>query len=95
MRVVPGENYCNCSAHFGKRAKVPFPRKRRIQLNEHVDGRPQSKDVAQIDVVVDPVGPSVSQVQDLKDKPARVGREGKDGNKVGREANIISPIGQL
>ena len=80
----PGEKFCNCSEQFGKRAGVPLLRQREVQLNEHEDGSRQGKDVAQVDDVVAPVRPSVSQVQDLKGKPAGVRREGKDGNEVKR-----------
>ena len=55
----------------------------------NMDGSRQGKDVAQVDVVVAPV------VQDLKGKPAGVRRECKDGNEVGQEASIISPVGPL
>ena len=37
----------------------------------------------------------MSQVQDLKGKLAGVRREGKDGNEVGEEASVLSPVGQM
>ena len=60
-----------------------------------MDSSRHGKEVAQINVVVTPVRPSVSQVQELQGKPAGVRREGKDGNEVGQEASILSPVGQL
>ena len=66
-----------------------------IQFNEHVDGSCHGKDVTQIEIIITPVRPSVSEVKDLQGKLAGVRREGKVGNEVGQEANILSPVGQL
>ena len=94
-RLVHGEKFCNSSEQFGKCSRVPLLRQWRIETDEHVDGSRQGKDVTQIDVVVATVRSSVSQVQDLKGKPAGVTREGKDGNEVVQEASIFWPAGHL
>ena len=65
--LVPGEKSCNCSEQFGKRA-VLLLRQREIQLSEHVDGGRYGKNFVQLDDVGVPVGPRVSQVQDLKSR---------------------------
>ena len=58
-----------------------------IHPKDHVDGN------AQVEVVVTPVGPSVSQVHELKSESAGVGRE--SDNQVGQEASTLLSVGQL
>ena len=95
IRLVPGEEFHNCSEQFGKPAVVPLLQQRMIQLNEHVDGGSQGKDIVQLDDLASLSDQSVCQFQDLKSKPAGVRREGKNGNKVGQETSTLSPVSQL
>ena len=41
-----------------------------------------------------PVGPSVSQVQELKSESASVERESDDDNQFGQEASTLLPVGE-
>ena len=84
---MPGEKLSHSGDQFGKReGKSWLLRPRGIHLNEHVDGSYQGKDVAQVDVVVTPVGPRVSQVQELRGKFAGVRRAKTATRSVKRRA---------
>ena len=60
-----------------------------IHLNEHVDGSCQGEDVAYVDVIVTPVGPSVSQVQELYSESA-----GVRGGATATTRSDVHPQGQ-
>ena len=60
-----------------------------IHFYEYVDGSCQGEDVVQVDVIVFPCGPGMSQIQELKSETFGVGRESGGGDEICQETSTL------
>ena len=100
MRLAPGEESGDCPEQVGQRASgllitrewVWIWKHRRMQLNMDVDCGCQREDATDVDVVVVPFGPPVSQVQKLQGKECIARRQVSCTDKVTQEVGAVANL---
>ena len=95
--LAPGEESCNCRQQIGQWAicLLKTLSRRWIHLNQDVDCGSLEEDIENVDVVVFPFGPPLSQVQKLNGEECTVGRQINCSGEVTQEMSAFPSVEPL